>query len=120
MTNKKSPDGNQDSNDSYTNNNVDPIWTSERVQDEALRFFEHYLEEYKKDKFDAFTNLLAEFSELLYAVKQLQEAFHRNAIVSTGAFKNSHKAVELYQQLDNSLKLQGNSFSKRLEKLEKA
>ena len=98
---------------------TEPIWTEKKVQTTAEELYEKFSKELDKDPKIAFSLILREFCFLIPRHNQLQEAYFHNSKVSKGAFENSHKAVELYQQLESSQKIQAGCFSKRLEKLER-
>ena len=62
--------------------------------------------------------MLSHIALLSGQVQQLKEGFYVLHEGQTLATKNSHKAVEHYQEFEATLKTQGANFSKRLEKLE--
>ena len=95
-----------------------PIWTQKKIEETVEKQYEMYSKALDDDPKLAFSELLREFCILQVTVMQLQEAFKENYKVSSGAFRNSHEAVQLYSQIDAAIKTQGSSFSKRLEKLE--
>ena len=94
-------------------------WTDKKQLEYAENFYNVYSKKIKEEPEKAFEELLAHVAFLSGQVQQLKEAFYHNHKVSKGAFDNSHKAVELYQQLESSQKIQAGCFSKRLEKLER-
>ena len=94
-------------------------WTDKKQLEYAENFYNVYSKKIKEEPEKAFDELLAHVAFLSGQVQQLKEAFYHNHKVSKGAFDNSHKAVELYQQLESSQKIQAGCFSKRLEKLER-
>ena len=112
MTNKKTPDGNQESK------KVEPIWTDSKVRENAVQLYETYRELFEKDKSKGTEIILMDFCLMQGIYHQLVEAFVENHKVSSGAADVSHKAVEIFQQLDATQKNQGKNFSKRLEELE--
>ena len=112
MTNKKTPDGNQESK------KVEPIWTDSKVRENAVQLYETYRELFEKDKSKGTEIILMDFCLMQGMFHQLNEAFQENHKVSSGAADVSHKAVEIFQQLDATQKNQGKNFSKRLEELE--
>ncbi len=93
-------------------------WTDKKHLEYAESFFNVYIKKIKEKPDEAISELLSHVALLSGQVQQLKEAFYHNHKVSKGAFDNSHKAVELYQQLESSQKIQAGCFSKRLEKLE--
>ena len=99
-------------------NKTEPIWTQKHLDESAEKLYEMFSKAIDKDPQIGFSMILREFCILQCSVLQLQEAFKENHSVSSGAFQNSHQAVELYQQVEAAIKTQGSSFSKRLEKLE--
>ena len=99
-------------------NKKEPIWTASRIEKTAKELYKQYSNELDKDPQIGFSMVLREFCILQCKYFQLQEAFMHNHKVSSGAYENSHKAVEKYQQLDGILKTSTSSFSKRLETLE--
>ena len=111
MTNKKTPDGNQESK-------VDPIWTNSKVTEHAEQLYDTYRKLFEEDKAKGTEIILFDFCIMQGIYHQLAEAFQDNHKVSSGAADLSHKAVEIYQQLDATQKNQGKNFSKRLERLE--
>ena len=96
-----------------------PIWTQKKIEETVEKQYQLYSKALDDDPKLAFSELLREFCILQVTVMQLQEAFKENHKVSSGAFDNSHMAVEKYQQLDGMYKTSIASISKRLEKLEK-
>ena len=100
-------------------NKTEPIWTDKFIDEFAEDLYTKFSRELDKDPKIAFSLILREFCFLIPRLNQLQEAFKENHRVSSGAYENSHKAVELYQQLDGMFKTHGSAVSKRLEKLEK-
>ena len=100
-------------------NKTEPIWTQEHIEESTEKLYEMYSKALDKDPQIGMSLVLREFCHLQCRFFQLQEAFKENHSVSSGAFQNSHQAVELYQQVEAAIKTQGSSFSKRLEKLEK-
>ena len=99
-------------------NKTEPIWTQKHLDESAEKLYEMFSKAIDQDPQIGFSMILREFCILQCTVLQLQEAFKENHSVSSGAFQNSHQAVELYQQVEAAIKTQGSSFSKRLEKLE--
>ncbi len=99
-------------------NKIEPIWTQKHLDESAEKLYEMFSKAIDQDPQIGFSMVLREFCILQCTVLQLQEAFKENHSVSSGAFQNSHQAVELYQQVEAAIKTQGSSFSKRLEKLE--
>ena len=99
--------------------NKEPIWTEKHINETVEKLYEMFSKAIDKDPKIGISMVLHELCVLQVTVLQLQEAFKENHRVSNGAAKNSHKAVELYQQLESSQKIQAGCFSKRLEKLER-
>ncbi len=99
-------------------NKTEPIWTQEHIEESTEALYEMYSKALDKDPQIGMSLVLREFCHLQCLFFQLQEAFKENHSVSSGAFQNSHKAVELYQQLDGIMKTSTSTLSKRLEKLE--
>ena len=99
-------------------NKTEPIWTASRIDKTAEELYKQYSNELDKDPQIGFSIVLREFCLLQCKYFQLLEAFKENHKVSSGAFRNSNEAVQLYSQIDAAIKTQGSSFSKRLEKLE--
>tara|TARA_A100000172_G_C3037820_1_gene109198 strand:- start:273 stop:581 length:309 start_codon:yes stop_codon:yes gene_type:complete len=97
----------------------DPIWTQKKIEESVEKLYEMFSKAIDKDPQIGMSMVLHEFCILQVTVLQLQEAFIENHKVSSGAFKNSHEAAQLYAQVDAAVKTQGSSFSKRLEKLER-
>ena len=98
---------------------TEPVWTESHIKKTAAELYERYYQVMEDDPETCYGMILTEFCFLQCKFFQLQEAFEENHKVSSGAYKSSHKAVELYQQLESSQKIQAGCFSKRLEKLEK-
>ncbi len=98
--------------------NKEPIWTQKHLDESAEKLYEMFSKAIDQDPQIGFSMILREFCILQCTVLQLQEAFKENHKVSSGAFKNSHIAVEKFQQLEGSYRTSTSSFSKRLETLE--
>jgi len=98
---------------------TNPIWTKKKIEEAVENLYEMYSKAIDKDPQIGLSMVLHEFCITQVTVLQLQEAFMENHKVSSGAFRNSHEAVQLYAQVDAAVKTQGFSFSERLEKLEK-
>jgi len=109
MTNKKTPDGNQE---------LEPIWTNNKVAAHADALYETYRKLNEENREQFLGVLLKDFCILQGRFHQLEEAFIINRKVSSGAAEVSHVAAQKYQEFDATLKNQGKNFSKRLENLE--
>ena len=109
MTNKKTPDGNQE---------LEPTWTNNKVAAHASQLYDSYKEIFDKDQAKGIEAILMDLCLLQGRYFQLAEAYETNTKVSREAADVTHKAVQKYQEFDSTLKAQGKSFSKRLESLE--
>ena len=109
MTNKKTPDGNQE---------LEPVWTNNKVAEHAAQLYDRYRKTFEEDKAKGTEIILMDFCLMQGMFHQLNEAFQENHKVSSGAADVSHKAVQKFQQFEATLKTQGKNFSKRLEELE--
>tara|TARA_B100000886_G_scaffold248664_1_gene175156 strand:+ start:69 stop:437 length:369 start_codon:yes stop_codon:yes gene_type:complete len=115
MTNKKTTSGKGGSNKNYEPN-IAPSWSYERVAAESQALFDTYKDMLEKP--DGKVALLRELCEQRAVMYQLIEAFEINRQVSSGAATNSHLAVTKFEEIEQTVKSQGKSFSKRLEHLE--
>ena len=99
--------------------NTEPTWSAERVEAEAEKFYNEFVEEFQgKDPATITTALIRENALLKACYFQLVEAFQANWHKSDGAFENSHLAVQKFQELEATMKCQGRNHSERLERLE--
>ena len=99
-------------------NKTEPIWTQKHIEKSTEKLYEMYSKAIDKEPQIGISLVLREFCHLQCLFFQLQEAFKENHKVSSGAFNNSHAAVEKYQQLEGIFKTSTSSLSKRLETLE--
>ena len=109
MSKEKTPHGNEE---------LEPVWTDSRVAQHSAELYEIYRKLLDENREKGLGTLLMYFCVLQGRLHQLTEAFKENRKVSSGAAEVSHKAVEIFQQLDATQKNQGKNFSKRLEELE--
>ena len=109
MSNKKTPDGNQE---------LEPTWTDSKVSAFADSLYETYRKLNEENREQFLGVLLKDFCLMQGNFQQLKEAYIINRKVSSGAAEVSHVAVQKYQEFDATLKNQGKNFSKRLENLE--
>tara|TARA_Y100001938_G_scaffold138912_1_gene205070 strand:- start:642 stop:959 length:318 start_codon:yes stop_codon:yes gene_type:complete len=99
---------------------TEPTWSAERVQVEAEKHYNDFVDEFQGQDPAAITSaLLKEISELRAIHFQLVEHLSENWLVSSGAASNSHIAVQKFQELEATMKSQGRNFSERLERLER-
>ena len=111
MSKEKTPHANEESK-------LDPVWTDSKIAEHSAQLYETYRKIFEEDKSKGTETILMDFCIMQGRLHQLTEAYQINHQVSSGAAANSHKAVEIYQQLDATQKNQGKNFSKRLEELE--
>ena len=76
-------------------NKTEPIWTQKHLDESAEKLYEMFSKAIDKDPQIGFSMVLREFCLLQCKYFQLLEAFKENHKVSSGAFRNSHEAVQL-------------------------
>ena len=98
---------------------TEPTWSAKRVEAEAEKFYNKFVEEFQGQDPASITSALIKHIAQLTAVNyQIIECLTTNGDVSNGAFENSHLAVQKFQELEATMKSQGRNFSERLERLE--
>ena len=98
---------------------TEPTWSSDRVNAEAEKLYNEFVEEFQgKDPAIITSALIRENSILKACYFQLVEAFQANWHKSDGAFENSHLAATKTQEMEATMKSQGRNFSERIERLE--
>ena len=102
-----------------TNVKTEPLWSADRVKQEAELLYDQYYKALQEDKGKAYGAVLMEICQQKAMLFQIIEHLAENWKVSNGAANNSSQAVKLFQQLEGTIKTQGASFSQRLEKLER-
>ena len=99
---------------------TEPTWSAERVQAEAEKYYNEFVEEFQgKDPATVTSALIRENAILKACYFQLVEWLTTNRDLSKGAFENSHLAVQKWEELDGTMKCQGRNYSERLERLER-
>ena len=98
---------------------TEPTWSAKRVEAEAEKFYNKFVEEFQGEAPAVITcALIKQIAHLTAVNYQIIECLTTNGNVSNGAFENSHLAVQKFQELEATMKCQGRNHSERLERLE--
>ena len=98
---------------------TEPTFNGERVLKEADDFFNRFVEAFEgKEPAEITIALLKELCVLKASHLQVIEAIEVNSGLAHDSAKNSHTAVQKFQELEATMKSQGRNFSKRIERLE--
>tara|TARA_B100001093_G_C26146658_1_gene725656 strand:+ start:202 stop:549 length:348 start_codon:yes stop_codon:yes gene_type:complete len=108
MTNKKSPDPNQDFS-------AIPIITSDEIRSDSKKLIDDYCNLFEKNPNDGMASLIEDVCVHTTILAQLQQAiFVKNGQLQK-VIDNQQKVI---QKLEDAAKIRTSQISKRLEKLE--